>query len=105
MTGDELPADSNVVAVSGPWTVLSCVTAACTRCGKSPLDEDTKLTPHFTDTVQAREELTRDWSWTCTPRSDWPKDDELLCPGCTQAAREQEKPGSARTGSRGTNDG
>ena len=82
MTGDELPAGSNVVAETGPWTVLSCVTASCTRCGTAPLDEDTKLTPHFTDTDQAREELTRDWGWTCTPRSNWPKGDVLLCPAC-----------------------
>jgi len=86
MTGDELPADSNVVAVTGPWTVLSCIAASCTRCGKAPLDEDTKLTPHFTDTAQAREELTRDWGWTCTPRSNWPKDDVLLCPACAAPA-------------------
>jgi len=85
MTGDELPADSNVVTQTGPWTVLSCVTAACTRCGKVPLDEDTGLTPHFTDTAQAREELPRDWGWIITPRSNWPKDDELLCPGCAKA--------------------
>ena len=53
MTDREPPADSNVVTQTGPWTVLSCVTAACTRCGKVPLDEDTGLTPHFTDTAQA----------------------------------------------------
>ena len=92
MTGDEPPADSNVVAVTGPWTVLSCIAAGCTRCGKAPLDEDTKLTPHFTDTAQAREELTRDWGWICTPRSAWPKDDELLCPPCAAAAIGQPAP-------------
>jgi hypothetical protein len=85
MTDDELPAGSSVVAVTGPWTVLSCVTASCIRCGAAPLDEDTQLTPHFTSTAQAREELTRDWGWTCTPRSAWPIDDELLCPGCAKA--------------------
>lgn len=82
MTCDEAPADSNVVTQSGPWTVLSCVTAACSRCGTVPLDEDTKLTPHFTDIDQAQGELTRDWGWTCVPRSNWPKDDALLCPAC-----------------------
>ena len=32
----------------------------------------------------AREELTRDWGWTCAPRSNWPEDDELLCPTCAK---------------------
>jgi hypothetical protein len=85
MTDDELPADSNIVTQVGPWTVRSCVTASCTRCGTAPADEDTGLTPHFASTAQAREELTRDWGWTCTPRSDWPKDDTLLCPDCAKA--------------------
>lgn len=85
MTDDELPAASNVVTQAGPWMVLSCVTASCTCCGSTPLNEDTQLTPHFTSTAQARGELTRDWGWTCTPRSDWPKDDELLCPACAKA--------------------
>ena len=89
MTGDELPGellpDPAVVAQAGPWTVRSCVTAACTRCGAAPLDEDTRLTPHFASTDQAREELPRDWGWTCAPRSNWPKDDEVLCPDCASA--------------------
>ena len=85
MTDDQLPVGSSIVTATGPRTVRSCVTASCTRCGKAPLGKDTQLTPHFTSTAQAREELTRDWGWTCTPRSDWPKDDELLCPGCAKA--------------------
>jgi hypothetical protein len=68
MTGDEPPSDSNVVTQTGPWTVLSCVTASCTRCGKVPLDEDTALTPHFTDIAQAREELPRDWAGPASRR-------------------------------------
>lgn len=86
MTTDE-PADSSVVTQAGPWTVRSCVTASCSRCGKAPLDEDTKLTPHFTSIDQACEELPRDWGWTCVPRSNWPKDDQLLCPGCSGKRR------------------
>ena len=42
----------------GPWTFRTCVTAACTRCGVIPLDEDTGLTPHFSNPLQAIDELT-----------------------------------------------
>jgi hypothetical protein len=103
MTGDylpggELPADSNVVTRTGPWTVLSCATACCSRCGAVPLDEDTGLTPHFASTAQAREELPRDWGWTCTPRSSWPKDDELLCPDCARADDDRAVPPAAGRG-------
>jgi hypothetical protein len=82
MTGDELPADSNVVAATGPWMVLSCVTAACTNCGAVPLDEDTSMTPHFASTSQAAHELAQNWGWSHARRSCWPKDDLLLCPRC-----------------------
>lgn len=86
MTGDgQPPADSNVVTQTGPWTVLSCVTAVCSWCGTVPLDEDTGLTPHFADIAQAREELPLNWGWTVVPGRDWPKDDELLCPECAKA--------------------
>lgn len=85
MTDDELPAASNVVTQAGPWTVLSCVTASCTRCGSTPLDEDTQLTPHFTSTAQAREELTRDWGWTYTPGRTGPKTTSCCAPDCAKA--------------------
>jgi hypothetical protein len=42
------------------------------------------MTVTFASTEQAREELTRDWGWTCAPRSNWPEDDELLCPTCAK---------------------
>ena len=79
---DELPFGREVITVAGPWTVQSCVTAACTGCGVLPLDEDTSMTPHFASTSQAAEELTQNWGWTHKQRSGWPKDDQLLCPGC-----------------------
>lgn len=77
-----LPSGQDVIAVAGPWTVLSCVTAACTNCGAVPADEDTGMTPHFGSTGQAAQELAQNWGWTCERRSCWPKDDVLLCPGC-----------------------
>jgi hypothetical protein len=80
--GELLPPGQEVIAVAGPWTVLSCVTAACTNCGALPADEDTGMTPHFASTSQAAQELTQNWGWSHTRRSDWPKDDELLCPEC-----------------------
>ena len=76
-----LPPDS-VVTVTGPWTVRSCVTAACTNCGAVPLDEDTDMTPHFASTSQAAHELAQNWGWSHERQSCWPKDDLLLCPKC-----------------------
>lgn len=86
-----LPPGRDVVTVAGPWTVLSCVTAACANCGAVPLDEDTGMTPHFADTSQAAQELAQNWGWTCEHRSEQPKDDLLLCPRCAAP------PASART--------
>jgi hypothetical protein len=85
MPGNIPPPDSVVVTRTGPWTVLSYFTAACSRCGTVPLGDDTEMAPHFASTGQAREELTRDWGWRCNTRSNWPKDDELLCPACAKA--------------------
>jgi len=102
MTGDEPPDDSAVVAQAGPWTVRSCVTASCTRCGAAPLDEDTRLTPHFASIDQAREELPRDWGWTCGTRSSWPQDDQLLCPACAKAGNAPGEPAFTADGSRPT---
>ena len=76
------PGGRDVITVAGPWTVLSCVTGACTRCGALPADEDTGMTPHFASTSQAAQELTQNWGWHHQPRSAWPKDDLLLCPRC-----------------------
>lgn len=76
-------------ARTGPWTLRCCVTAACTRCGAVPQDEDTGLTPHFDSAAQAREELPRDWGWRLTTRSIWPDEDELLCPACATAAADR----------------
>jgi hypothetical protein len=51
------------------------------------------MTPHFASTSQAAQELAQNWGWSHKRRSDWPKDDELLCPECaaplasTRAAR------------------
>jgi hypothetical protein len=73
-------------ARSGPWTVHICVTAACTRCGHVPVDEDTGLTPHFASPEQARQELPRDWGWHVTARPALADEDELLCPACATAA-------------------
>jgi hypothetical protein len=92
MTSDQPPPDTcgrldgllppgSVVTVTGPWTVRSCVTAACTGCGAVPLDEDTSTTPHFDDTSQAAQELAQNWGWH-HQRGTWPKDDVLLCPVC-----------------------
>lgn len=60
------------------------VTAACSRCRAVPWDESLGMAVTFANTEQAREELTRDWGWTCAPRSNWPEDDELLCPTCAK---------------------
>jgi hypothetical protein len=75
------PPDTPGPARTGPWTLHCCVTAACTRCGAVPLDEDTGLTPHFDSVRQACEELPRDWDWHLTTRTSI-NDDELLCPPC-----------------------
>lgn len=80
--GEPLPPGQEVIAVAGPWTVLSCVTATCTNCGALPADEDTGMTPHFASTSQAAQELAQNWGWSHKRRSEWPKDDELLCPEC-----------------------
>jgi hypothetical protein len=82
MTGTSPPG----AARTGPWTHRHCVTAACTRCGTIPADNDTGLTPHFAGTGQAREELPRDWGWQLTPAPGTPDDDQLLCPACATAA-------------------
>jgi hypothetical protein len=82
---DGLLPPGSVVTVTGPWTVRSCVTAACTRCGAVPLDEDTSTTPHFADTGQAAQELAQNWGWQ-HQRGTWPKDDVLLCPPCAAQA-------------------
>jgi hypothetical protein len=79
--GEPLPPAREVIAVAGPWTVLSCVSAACTDCGAVPLDEDTGMTPHFASTSQAAQELAENWGWRHN-RGERPKDDELLCPRC-----------------------
>lgn len=78
---DGLLPSGSVVTVAGPWTVRSCVTAACTGCGAVPLNEDTSTTPHFADTGQAAQELDQNWGWH-HKRGTWPKDDILLCPRC-----------------------
>jgi hypothetical protein len=79
---------------TGPWTFRVCITAACTRCGTGPLDEDTGMTPHFDSTAQAGEELARDWGWRITTRPGW-ADDELLCPACAAAPASAESPAPA----------
>jgi hypothetical protein len=89
--GELLPPGQEVIAVAGPWTVLSCITAACTNCGAVPSDEDTGMTPHFASTSQAARELAENWGWSHKRRSDWPKDDVLLCPAC--AAPHGKEPG------------
>jgi len=91
--GWPLPPGQDVITVAGPWTVLSCVTAASTGCGAAPADEDTGMTPHFASTSQAAQELAQNWGWTWGRRSDWPKDDVLLCPKCAAApARPSRRP-------------
>ena len=84
---------SPAVPLGGPWArrtwepgsgTREWVTAACSRCRAVPWDESLGMTVTFASTEQAREELTRDWGWTCAPRSNWPEDDELLCPTCAK---------------------
>jgi len=84
---------SVAVPLGGPWArrtwepgsgTREWVTAACSRCRAVPWDESLGMTVTFASTEQACEELTRDWGWTCVPRSNWPEDDELLCPTCAQ---------------------
>jgi len=60
MPGNTPAPDSVVVTRTGTWTVLSYVTAACSRCFTFPLDDDTEMPPTSPSTGQAREELTRD---------------------------------------------
>jgi hypothetical protein len=85
MTGTGTPGEAPGTARLGPWTFRTCVTAACTRCGAAPLDEDTGLTPHFTSPGQAAEELVRDWGWLLFARpGQW---DELVCPPCRDQLR------------------
>ena len=78
---EQVPPAREVIAVAGPWTILSCVTAACTACGAVPLGEDTSPAPHFASISQAAQELAQNWGWRHT-RGEWPKDDVLLCPRC-----------------------
>ena len=80
----------------GPWTFRICVTAACTHCGLIPLDDDTGLTPHFSDPRQAIDELTEDWGWQWTARSPSPAEDELLCPHCQAADPAPDSDGGER---------
>jgi hypothetical protein len=90
----EPPPAREVIAVAGPWTVLYCLTAACTSCGAVPLDAGASTIPHFASTDQAAQELAQDWGWH-HKRGEWPKDDELLCPRC---AALPPKPASPRIG-------
>ena len=105
MTGDQPPPDAggqlfdpgwplppdSVITVAGPWTVLSCVTAACTNCGAAPADEDTGMAPHFASTGQAAQELTQNWGWH-HKRGEWPKDEVLLCPTCAPPHGRETRP-------------
>jgi len=63
-------------AAAPPWTVITCVTAACSRCGAAAGDEDEGYTPHFTSTRQARGELTGHYEWRITAGG------QLLCKAC-----------------------
>lgn len=81
--------------LGGPWArrtwepgsgTREWVTAACSPVPGVPWDESLGMTVTFASTEQAGEELTRDWGWTCAPRSNWPEDDELLCPTCAKEA-------------------
>lgn len=92
MTGSSSPHQPGP-ARTGPWAFRCCVTAACTRCGTVPLDEDTGLTPHFGSVSQACAELPRDWGWHLTPQASL-ADDELLCPPCAAAGNGTRRPGA-----------
>jgi hypothetical protein len=50
------------------------------------------MTPHFASTSQAAQELAQNWGWTCGHRSQWPKDDVLLCPTCGAARQRPRRP-------------
>jgi hypothetical protein len=94
MTGTDPPDEPGTVARLGPWTFRTCVTAACTRCGAAPLDDDTGLTPHFDSPGQAAVELVRDWGWYLFARpGQW---DELICPPCWNELRSARLPANAR---------
>lgn len=71
--------------VPQPWAAVSCVTAACSRCGGSPGhdDDDSAGIPHFTSAEQARRQLLEYYEWRIEAGSGG---EQLLCRTC--AARD-----------------
>lgn len=69
-------------APAGPWTAVTCITAACSRCGAIPEDEDLGYTPHFKDPAHARERLTGEdgYGWRIASGPDG--HEQLLCQSC-----------------------
>jgi hypothetical protein len=70
---------------AGPWAVVTCVTATCTRCGARPENEGEGFEPYFSSVGQARELLPVDYGWRVAPVPVGPAE-ELLCSQC--AARD-----------------
>ena len=67
-----------------PWRQVTCVIAACSRCGTQPWDDHEGYTPHFGSAGQARRGLAADYEWRITAG---PAGGEVwLCRSC--AARE-----------------
>jgi hypothetical protein len=62
-----------------PWTTITCVTAACSRCGSQPENDDAGYIPCFDSIEQAREQLARDYRWQITAG---PAGEQLLCAAC-----------------------
>jgi hypothetical protein len=72
------PADGTAL-----FTVVTCVTATCSRCHATPESEDLGYTPHFDSPEQAREQLTDEedgYGWRIIPGPDGSQ--ELLCQTC-----------------------
>jgi hypothetical protein len=85
MTDASPPGDDGAICTFGPYTIRCCVTAACTRCGSVPVDEDTGIAPHFDNPGQAAGELAGDWGWRFTAPPGGREHHELLCPACAKA--------------------
>jgi hypothetical protein len=66
-----------------PWAVVTCVTAACSRCGTTREDEEHGYTVHYASTSQARSSLA-EAGWRFTPEAGG--GEALLCGGCAAKA-------------------
>jgi hypothetical protein len=78
---------ANAPSGAALFGVVTCVTAACSRCRATPEDEDRGFTPHFGSAERAREDLTGEdgYGWQIITGPDG--GEELLCQEC--AARDE----------------